>query len=171
MLSRPNNDCKCFVCLPAHGDHTGQLDSSVLQEAVMEGMKLAARCEVFGQPGVEEVHKWEKKEASELVGYVCVCETHPHIWSRLCWRWSLVDRCTRSCRQCWCILLHRTHQGWCCIHRYLKHTPDTYSHIITIPQSTIPVDTSVEYTAASQLGQMFRCSKCLCLERCSSTLQ
>ena len=59
---------------------------------------------------------------------VCVCETHPHIWSRLCWRWSLADRCTRSYRQCWCILLHHTHQGWCCIHRYLKHTPNIQSH-------------------------------------------
>lgn len=70
---------------------------------------------------------------------MCVCVTHPHIWSHLCWWYSLVDRCRHSYQRCWCILLHHTRREWCYIHRCLKHAVTSW-----IPQFIWSWNTSVD---------------------------
>lgn len=114
-------------CLSAHGDHrsAGQLASSELhsQEAWWrEGSKQPDVKHLGSQGGKKRESTREK--CCKCVVYVC--ETHPHIWSHQCWRCSLVDRCTHSYQQYWCILLRRTHQGWSCTHQYLKQTTQNF---------------------------------------------
>lgn len=115
--SKLNSPCKC-----AHIDHrsAGRLQSPEqrAQEAVLNGGSY--------QPDVN------LSDAKNRV-------THRHIWSRLCWRCSLADKCRRSCQRCWCTLLRHTLQEWCYIHQYLKHRVSLWA-----TGSILSKDTSVD---------------------------
>lgn len=127
MLSWPNA-CKC-VCL--HMVTTGLQASLTHQNSThrkqwwREG-SYRPDVKLLASQGVRKCTNEGEKCWKCMCVYVC--ETHPHIWSHLCWRCSLVDRCRRSYQRCWCTLLRHTRRGWCCIHRYLKHTNTQLRH-------------------------------------------
>lgn len=96
-------------------------------------------------------------------------QTHLRIWCHRERCKSQGDICRNNCWPCWYTPRHRTHQGWCCTHRYLQQKEESRYLEAAVGKSTVTrIQTECFWSQAprsSCLHQITAVQRRACLDR------